>query len=171
MARTAAPAKTPTVAIARILRGLGLTQGRGGKDFRVCGEYRNGERQYTYVVVYSRHAEEVIAEHADEIEARADEAGFPFRVSVRYSTAGHPHTSVQNAGSRVRETPPVEPAAALATARRLVDVDDDPISDLTDRGYAAAEFREAQHPGSAGKGLFTTPQLIAEARDLVAAAR
>jgi hypothetical protein len=114
MATTTAPAKTPTVAIARILRGLGLTQGRGGKDFRVGGEYRNGERQYTYVVAYSRRAEEVIAAHADEIEARADEAGFSFRVSVRYSAGGRVHTSVQNAGPRTRETPPAALAATAA---------------------------------------------------------
>ncbi|MFB7113488.1 hypothetical protein [Streptomyces sp. NPDC056291] len=72
-----------TVVIARVLRGLGLTQGCGG-DFRVAGEYRSGERIGTYVLPLSRHADEVIAEYADEIERLADETGYTFRVSVRY---------------------------------------------------------------------------------------
>jgi len=106
-----APPTTPTVGLARELRRLGLTQGRGG-DFRVTGEYRNGERLYTYVVVYSRHAEEVIAANADEIEERTDASGFPFRVSVRYSDSGRPFTSIMNSGPRVRETAPVAVEAA-----------------------------------------------------------
>ncbi|MFG3287299.1 hypothetical protein ACGF3G_00555 [Streptomyces sp. NPDC048179] len=113
MPRAVAPAKTPTVAIARILRGLGLTQGRGGKDFSVTGFYVNGERRHTYVVAYSRHAEEVIAAHADEIEAAANAAGWCFYVSVRYSASGRVHTSVQNAGARVREA---QPAVLAVTA-------------------------------------------------------
>ncbi|KPI33310.1 hypothetical protein OV450_1398 [Actinobacteria bacterium OV450] len=110
---TTAPPRTPTVAIARILRGLGLTQGRGC-DFRVEGEYRNGERTGTYVLVLARHADETIAAHADEIEHLADEAGFAFRVSVRYFGGDRPKASVANTGSRVREEPsaPAEPPAA-----------------------------------------------------------
>ncbi|MFF4292130.1 hypothetical protein ACFY0N_00570 [Streptomyces vinaceus] len=107
-ATTPAP-KTPAVAIARALRGLGLTQGRGC-DFRVTGDYRNGERVGTYVLVLTRHASEVIAEHADEIEAQTS-TGFPFRVSVRYFGTSRPVASVANYGDRIRETPATpEPA-------------------------------------------------------------
>ncbi|MCM1964869.1 hypothetical protein [Streptomyces sp. G1] len=102
--------KTPAVAIARVLRGLGLRQG-AGQDFRVTGYYRNGERQHTYVLLLSGAARQVVAENADRIEAEAEEGPFPFTVSVRYSTAGHPHPSVRNGGTRVRETPPAAPAA------------------------------------------------------------
>ncbi|MDQ0762031.1 hypothetical protein [Streptomyces canus] len=107
---TSATASTPTVAIARVLRRLGLTQGRGG-DFRVTGDYRNGERIGTFVVVSTRHGDEVIAERADDIERWVSEdGGWAFRVSVRYSSAGRPMTTVANYGSRVRETPPAAPA-------------------------------------------------------------
>ncbi|MFC7791365.1 hypothetical protein [Streptomyces cinereoruber] len=102
--------KTPTVAIARVLRGLGLTQGRG-HDFRVEGDYRNGERIGTYVLVLTRHADEVIAANADEIERLTGETGWAFRVSIRYlSATGRPTTSVANYGDRVRDEPPA-PAA------------------------------------------------------------
>lgn len=105
------PPKTPSIAIARELRRLGLKQGHG-KDFAVTGFYRRGERDHTYVVSYGRHANRVIAEHADEIEQRTGEGPFPFTVSIRYASSGNPHTSVHNGlGERVRETPPAVPAA------------------------------------------------------------
>ncbi|KUN32504.1 hypothetical protein AQJ11_02970 [Streptomyces corchorusii] len=104
----AAPHST---AIARVLRGLGLTQGKGC-DFRVTGDYRNGERIGTFVVVLTRHAEEVIAEHADEIERLSEEAGWPFHVSVRYHDRERPMVTVANYGSRVREEPPVSAVTA-----------------------------------------------------------
>jgi hypothetical protein len=100
------------VAIARILRGLGLAQ---GDDFRVTGEYRNGERIGTYVLTLTRHADETIAANADEIERLAGECPYPFRVSVRYLDGDRPMTSVANYGARVRETPPT-PAAPPAPA-------------------------------------------------------
>ncbi|MFB7574690.1 hypothetical protein [Streptomyces sp. NPDC056165] len=84
---------SPTVAIARVLRDLGLTQGRGC-DFRVTGEYRNGERIGTYVLPLTRHADEVIAEHADEIERLTAETGWAFRVLVRYPSGDRPMTVV-----------------------------------------------------------------------------
>ncbi|MFC5072872.1 hypothetical protein ACFPN0_15070 [Kitasatospora cinereorecta] len=93
------------MAIARILRGLGLTQGRGN-DFRMEGEYRNGERIGTYVLPLTRHADETIAANADEIERLAAEGPFAFRVSVRYLGSDRPMTGVANYGSRVREEPP-----------------------------------------------------------------
>jgi hypothetical protein len=106
---TTTPPKTPTVAIARVLRGLGLTQGRG-QDFRVEGAYRNGERIGTHVLSLTRSADETIAEHADEIERLAAETGFVIRVSVRYPSGDRPMTSVANYGDRVRDAAPT-PAA------------------------------------------------------------
>ncbi|KUN37718.1 hypothetical protein AQJ30_15655 [Streptomyces longwoodensis] len=103
-------------AIARILRGLGLTQGRG-RDFRVTGDYQNGERIGTFVVVLTAHADEVIAEHADEIEHLSDEAGYPYRVSVRYDKKERPMTTVANYGGRVREVPPAAAAALEEPAK------------------------------------------------------
>ncbi|MGW2769668.1 hypothetical protein [Streptomyces sp. NPDC001275] len=102
-----------TVVIARVRRGLRLTQGRGG-DFRVTGEYRAGERIGTYVLPLSRHADEVIAEHADEIERLADETGYAFRVSVCYLNGERLMT---NYGSRLRQTPPARPPAPQRSPR------------------------------------------------------
>ncbi|WP_086859784.1 hypothetical protein [Streptomyces milbemycinicus] len=111
---TERPASSPTVAIARVLRRLGLVQGRRG-DFRVTGFYRNGERDHTYVVLYSRHAEEVCAAHADEIEQTVEaDGGWCFRVSVRYLNGSRPTVSIANAGERIREAQPA--AAALEEA-------------------------------------------------------
>ncbi|MEC3995191.1 hypothetical protein VSR01_17280 [Actinacidiphila sp. DG2A-62] len=97
------PPKTPTVAIARILRSLGLVQ---GDDFRVTGEYRNGERIGTFVLALTRHTDETIAAQADEIERLAGEGPYPFRVSVRYPSGDRPMITVANYGARVRETSP-----------------------------------------------------------------
>ncbi|MFE7214578.1 hypothetical protein ACFU93_32480 [Streptomyces sp. NPDC057611] len=110
---------SPTVAIARVLRDLGLTQGRGC-DFRVTGDYRNGERIGTYVLSLTRHADEVIAEHADEIERLSDETGWAFRVSVRYPNGARPMVTVANYGSRVRETPPAPAATEEPEAAPVV---------------------------------------------------
>lgn len=97
--------RTPTVAVARELRRLGLEQGRG-KDFRVEGEYRNGERYGTLVLTLNRHADETIAANADLIEERLNLGPFAFHVSVYYNGTSRPMTVVSNTGSRVRETPP-----------------------------------------------------------------
>ncbi|MEU0181455.1 hypothetical protein ABZ312_09725 [Streptomyces sp. NPDC006207] len=103
------PARTPSVAIARVLRGLGLAQGTG-RDFKVVGEYRNGERNATTVLLLSRHGDEVAAQHADEIERLAAEAGWAFRVSVTYSTSGRPMVIITNGPcDRARQTPPPAP--------------------------------------------------------------
>ncbi|MET8768818.1 hypothetical protein [Streptomyces sp. NPDC004658] len=97
--------KSPAVAIARVLRRLGLSQGRG-KDFRVKGFYRGGERLHTFVVLYTRGAHETVAAQADAIEQAPELGGFAFTVSVRYS-GGRPVTSIRNgACERVREQPP-----------------------------------------------------------------
>lgn len=111
-------ASTPTVAIARVLRRLGLVQGRGG-DFRVTGDYRsNGERICTYVVTLTRHADETIAKHADDVERWVSEdGGWAFHVSVRYIDGKpRPFVHVSNGpGERVRDEQPVA-AAALEEA-------------------------------------------------------
>ncbi|MDA5279873.1 hypothetical protein [Streptomyces sp. Isolate_45] len=105
-------AKTPTVAIARVLRELGLQQGRS-KDFRIIGLYVNGERDHTHVVLLSREAENVVAANADRIEERTGRGPYPFTVSVRYTGGGLPICTVRNVrAGRVRETPPATPAAA-----------------------------------------------------------
>jgi hypothetical protein len=111
MTRIASPA-TPTVAIARELRRLGLNQGRD-KDFTVAGYRRNGERLHTYVVLNNQTARRIVAEHADDLEERTGAGPFPFMVSIGYSTAGHPHPSIRNGHhERVREAAPaVAPAA------------------------------------------------------------
>ncbi|MFD3609027.1 DUF3560 domain-containing protein, partial [Streptomyces atroolivaceus] len=101
-------ASTPTIAIARALRRLGLTQGRG-HDFRVEGEYRDGERIATCVLPLTQHADETIAARADDIERWASEdGGWAFKVSVRYIDGKpRPMTTISNGpGERVREEPP-----------------------------------------------------------------
>lgn len=100
-------AKTPTVAIARILRDLGLKQ---GNDFRVRGQYQgtgqNRERIGTYVAALTGAADQVIADHADEIERLASEAGHSFRVSIHFTANGRMWTWVANYGQRTRDTVP-----------------------------------------------------------------
>ncbi|ALO79353.1 hypothetical protein [Streptomyces phage phiSAJS1] len=98
-------AKTPTVAIARVLRNLGLKQ---GEDFRVKGEYRgrglDRERVGTYVVVYSRAGEQLVADNADRIEAATlEDGGYAFRVSIHRTPSGGFWTHIANFGQRVRE--------------------------------------------------------------------
>ncbi|MFF4900487.1 hypothetical protein [Streptomyces sp. NPDC001068] len=106
---------TPTVAIARELRRLGLQQGAAG-DFTVAGHYRNGDRLFTYVTVFSKAAERLLAEHADEIEERTANGPFPFRVSVRY-VGDLPFVDINNGpGTRVRELP--ESARQAATVQQ-----------------------------------------------------
>ncbi|MEU7323373.1 hypothetical protein ABZ682_22900 [Streptomyces griseoviridis] len=158
---------SPTVAIARILRGLGLTQGRGG-DFRVTGEYRNGERVGTYVLLLGRRADETVAEHADDIERLAGETGFAFRVSVRYFDGKpRPVCSVANYGSRVRDTPPAPQEApaeldAPAVCERPAwesepsaapDVDEPtPAAELPPAGTTAARFLDGARERARNRG-------------------
>uniref|UniRef100_UPI000AF5342E hypothetical protein n=1 Tax=Streptomyces scabiei TaxID=1930 RepID=UPI000AF5342E len=108
-----APAASPTVAVARALKRTGLEQGKG-KDFQVTGRYRDGERKFTYVRVYGNQAAAVIAERADDIERWTSDAGFPFKVSVRYIGRHTLLVDVTNgAGERVREVPPAAEAPAV----------------------------------------------------------
>ncbi|MGW2951551.1 hypothetical protein [Streptomyces eurythermus] len=158
---------SPTVAIARVLRSLGLTQGRCC-DFRVTGEYRNGERIGTFVVVLTSHAEEVVATNADEIERLVGETGFPFRVSVRYFNGkSHPVTNIANYGSRVRDAPPApaateeptpivieEPAEAEAAAEEPLAAPGakaDAAPELPPAGTTAANFLEGARQRAWGR--------------------
>mgnify|MGYP001579129312 CR=1 FL=1 len=111
MAKNQAPAKTPTVAIARVLRELGFKQ---GTDFRIKGEYRNGYRVGTYVNLYGADVRESVSRFANTIENRVAESGFTFSVSVRYFD-GTPWPTVANYGDRVRDEAPAvtEPAALV----------------------------------------------------------
>ncbi|BBA98324.1 hypothetical protein RVR_4463 [Actinacidiphila reveromycinica] len=108
-------ARTPTIALARALRRAGLAQGRG-KDFRVEGQYRDGERVATYALLLTQHADETVAAHADDIERwTSEDGGWSFTVSVRYIDGKpRPHTTISNgAVERIREEPPTvtpEPA-------------------------------------------------------------
>ncbi|WP_327345936.1 DUF3560 domain-containing protein [Streptomyces europaeiscabiei] len=102
-------ATTPSIAIARVLRRLDLTQGKG-KDFRVEGEYRTGERVATCVLLLTKHADETVAARADDIERwTAEDGGWAFTVNVRYSDKGRPHCTISNGiRERVREEPPTQ---------------------------------------------------------------
>lgn len=98
-------AKTPTVAIARVLRGLGLKQ---GSDFRVKGKYEgtgaNRERIGTYVAIYSAAGEQTVADNADRIEEMVQQDGcFAFRVSIHRTPSGGVWTWIANFGKRTRE--------------------------------------------------------------------
>uniref|UniRef100_A0AAU7GWX9 Minor tail protein n=1 Tax=Streptomyces phage Geonosis TaxID=3158856 RepID=A0AAU7GWX9_9CAUD len=101
MAKNQTPAKTPGVAIARVLRGLGLKQ---GLDFGVRGERKNGERIGTRVAVFGRPANQLVADKADEIERLAGEAGFHFNVSVYFTPSGIVWVHVGNYGEKTRQT-------------------------------------------------------------------
>lgn len=82
-------AKTPNVAIARVLRGLGLKQ---GTDFSVSGNGLNG----TVVTVKTELAHERVATAQAAIEKRAADEGFPFRVSIHTMPTGAIRTTISN---------------------------------------------------------------------------
>jgi hypothetical protein len=139
---------TPTVAIARELRRLGLKQGAAG-DFTVAGHYERGERRFTYVNVFSKEAERLLVEHADEIEERTANGPFPFRVSVRY-VGDLPFIDIHNGpAKRVRELP--ASAAQAAEEQPAEDVEQAP------EAPAATEATETTTPAA------DAPQAPAEA--------
>jgi hypothetical protein len=155
--------KSPTVAITRVLKGLGLVQ---GVDFRVAGHYENGERLYTFAYTLDRRANRVIAENADMIESLTFGTDFPFTVSVRYPGGdGRPSVSVHNSPGRLgrdRETPPTVDAPA-GPVPCVVTLD---ISDT----YAALALAElAQCDPFAAPGLTVVKERLKAA--LVAAGR
>lgn len=99
MARKPAPAKTPTVALVRVLKSLGMTNRGIDRNFRIFGHYNSeGERLHTLAVIFDADAERLAAEHADDIERLTRESGFPFRVAVRV-TCGRLSVSIGNGGS------------------------------------------------------------------------
>ncbi|MBP5930458.1 hypothetical protein [Streptomyces scabiei] len=121
-----APAASPTVAVARALKRAGLEQGKA-KDFQVMGRYRDQERKFTYVRVYGNQAAAVIAERADDIERWTSDAGFPFKVSVRYIGRHTLLVDVTNGpGERVREVPPAAEAPAAEESAATVDLTEAP---------------------------------------------
>ncbi|WP_327385042.1 hypothetical protein [Streptomyces sp. NBC_01207] len=156
MALVPAP-KTPTVAIARVLRDLGLKQGAAA-DFRVTGHYENGERRYTYVILLSREAEDLVAANADQIEAWTDRGPFGFTVSVRYSKNGNAFCTIRNVrAGRVRQTPPalvvepvVEPAAPAPAA--------EPVMEPVAPTAPAVDHREEYRQQEQAKALGWTAQ-------------
>ncbi|WP_157247870.1 hypothetical protein [Nonomuraea typhae] len=127
MARKIAPAKTPTIAIARALRSIGLVQGR---DFKVEGVYRRctaygeriKERTGTQVSLFGTHAERVVWERAEEIERYTQAEGYTFGVrSIAVTAGGHRILAVGNVyESNWREVRKAEAEAAkLAEVRAL----------------------------------------------------
>ncbi|MCX4550568.1 MULTISPECIES: hypothetical protein [unclassified Streptomyces] len=165
---TTTPPKTPTVAIARILRGLGLAQ---GGDFRVTGDYRNGERIGTFVLTLSHHADETVVANADEIERLAGEGPFPFRVSVRYPSGDRPMTGVANYGSRVRETPPAppQPTAPEPTPEPTVP-EPAPAPELPPADSVASKFLEGARERAWGRQRARALGWSTAQADLMAAA-
>lgn len=123
MAKTTAP-KTPTGAIARVLRALGLAQGRGG-DFVVRGLSTKADgRIGTFVVPLSGKAEKTIRDNAVAIEQGAADLGFRFMVSVEGWIGDLPCTSIHNFGKRKWVERPARPAPAALPAVPVLDVTD-----------------------------------------------
>jgi hypothetical protein len=140
MAKNQTPAKTPGVAIARVLRGLGLKQ---GLDFGVRGEWKNGERVGTRVAVFGRPANQLVADNANVIEQQTGDAGFPFNVSVYFTPSGNVWVHVGNYGEKTRQThflsaTPAEPVTTVDT------VEDAEAKMLRDRAVALADATSAQ---------------------------
>ncbi|ALY07311.1 hypothetical protein SEA_MAIH_61 [Streptomyces phage Maih] len=145
MAKTLTPAKTPGVAIARVLRGLGLKQ---GLDFGVRAERKNGERIGTRVAVFGQRANQIVADNANAIEQQAGDAGFHFNVSVYFTPSGSVWVAVANFGQRTRQThflsaTPAEPVTTVDTA------EDAEAKTLRDRAVALADATPAELVGVA----------------------
>ena len=103
------PPRTPSVAVARVLRDLGLTQGPG-KDFRVDGEYRGGERIGTWVLVLTRHADETTppAPTTSKPASRTARSPSTYRCTTRASPPAHDHRQprrARTAGASARYRP------------------------------------------------------------------
>lgn len=141
MAKTLTPAKTPGVAVARVLRGLGLKQ---GTDFGIRAERKNGERIGTRVAVFGAEANQTVADNANAIERAAADAGFHFNVSVYFTPSGSVWVNVANFGKRTRQThflsaTPAEPTEAA---------EDQPLRDravaLADESMTGKQQRAAE---------------------------
>ena len=155
MTKTLAPAKTPGVAVARVLRGLGLKQ---GLDFGVRAERKNGERIGTRVAVFGRQANQTVADNADLIERLAAEAGFSFNVSVYVTPSGIVWVHIANYGERTRQTHflsarPAEPVTTVDTA------EDAKAKTLRDRAVALADQQpEAERPKPVIRATLAAPR-------------
>lgn len=90
MTRKLAPAKTANVAIARVLRSLGLKQ---GQDFRVIGKAARG----TCVQLIGCEPNQVVADNARAIVDDVADAGFPFDVNVCVLPTGAVRAYIGNA--------------------------------------------------------------------------
>ena len=108
MAKIRTEAKTTSVAVARVLRSLGL---KAGTDFKV----RTGRRG-TSVVLTNDIVRRTVVDHADYIESAVEaDGGWHIHVGITYegSTAV---PSVANFGGRVREAAPKPYVSARFTA-------------------------------------------------------
>ncbi len=160
MTKNQAPAKTPGVAIARVLRGLGLKQ---GLDFGVRAVRKNGERIGTRVAVFGRPANQTVADNADKIEQLAGDAGFHFNVSVYFTPSGIVWVHVGNYGEKTRQThflsaTPAEPVAAEDTEAQT----------LRDRAVALAD--QQPEPITVKSGARTLDEYVAERKQRAAEA-
>jgi len=154
---------TPTVAIARELRRLGLKQGAAG-DFTVAGHYVRGERRFTYVTVTSKEAERLLAEHADEIEERTGNGPYPFKVSVRY-VGDIPFVDIHNgAAERVRELPESARRAAEQPVEAAEEAPEAPAAtEATDAPALAAQAEP--DPLAVPTGLYVVPRMSTRLHD------
>lgn len=158
---------TPTVAIARELRRLGLKQGAMG-DFTVAGHYVRKERRFSYVTVTSKEAERLLVEHADEIEERTANGPFPFKVSVRY-VGDIPFIDIHNGpAERVRELPESarraaaeQPAEAAEQAPEAIEATE--ATEATETDAPAAE--QAPDPLAVPAGLYVVPRMSTRLHD------
>jgi hypothetical protein len=91
---------TPTTqVITRVLLSLGLRNRRtahGLADFSVKKAYDHGEISHTYVVLYTRRANDLVAESAQMIEEVTRQRGYPFTVTVHTAASGNPISHISN---------------------------------------------------------------------------
>ncbi|MEH0402889.1 hypothetical protein ACFY7V_03620 [[Kitasatospora] papulosa] len=157
MATVSAP-RTPSVAVARELRRLGLVQGPG-KDFRVVGAIVKGERDHTYVLLLTADARQLVADRADDLEAWLAAGPFPFKVSVRYHGSDRPMPSIHNgAAERIRdERPAAVEAAPVEEAEELA-----PVEEVA----PAAPVEDVEEPAPAAVDAPTAPAVDEPAEDV-----
>jgi hypothetical protein len=91
---------TTTVVMTRVLKTIGLTNRRTAekyaKDFSISGLYRRKERYCTYATFYSREAETLVAERAEQLNRIAALAGHFFAVRVKALADGREYTTMSN---------------------------------------------------------------------------
>lgn len=90
---------TPTVVMTRALKAIGLSNRRDAdysKDFSVGGLYRRKERYCTYATFYSKKAEVLVAERAEQLNRIAGLVGIFFVVRVKALADGREYTTMSN---------------------------------------------------------------------------